>query len=707
VPLDVPWLVSLLSPGGLLEKVLSSFEYRPSQVKMLEAVAYAFNGGERLIVEAGTGTGKSMAYLIPAIYFSLATEMPVVVSTNTINLQEQLIGKDISDLTKVLSLPGTFRAATLKGRGNYICLRRWQLYRHVLPGLDGGLELVPRIAGWLSTTETGDGSELGLRGRQNGLWGRISAQEGQCLGESCQFHQQGRCFLLRARSRAKGANIVIVNHALLLADAASGNQLLPHFRHVIIDEAHHLEDVATQQFGWEVSSRSIAGLVGDVEQEMAMLQRALRPGRMAHQRRQDLYGLLDNLRQCCGEAVLRSAVFFNAVAVLVDRFAERGDVYERTLRLDGEVRSGDIWRDIELGWDNFSLALDALQTALDQVHNGLEGLAVGEEIDEIRLGLMSAMEHSRQVCERLSSAVTSPDGDLVYWASTPTGAPADLLREHPRRLENVSGASLHAAPLDVSSLLEGGLFSRKETVVLTSATLSSGGSFDFINRRLGFVPDNELTLVSPFDYMSAVLVCLPDDLPAPGAPGYQDAVGRALATLALTTEGRMLALFTSHQALRKTHTAIKGPLGKLGIVVLGQGMDGAPEQVLAEFRTNPRAVLLGAASLWEGIDVVGDALSVLVIVRLPFGVPVDPILAARAEQYEHPFTEYSVPLAVLRFKQGFGRLIRSRSDRGVVVILDRRIHQKAYGAAFLTALPPCNMRRCKLADLPGIVTEWL
>ncbi len=705
--MDVPWLVSLLSPGGLLERVLPSFEHRPSQVKMLEAVAYAFNGGERLIVEAGTGTGKSMAYLIPAIYFSLGAGMPVVVSTNTINLQEQLIGKDIPDLTKVLSLPETFRAATLKGRGNYICLRRWQLYRHALPGLDGGLELVSRIAGWLSTTETGDGSELGLRGRQNGLWGRICAQEGECLGESCKFHQQGRCFLLRARSRAKGANIVVVNHALLLADAASGNQLLPHFRHVIIDEAHHLEDVATQQFGWEVSSRSIGELVGDVEQELAALQRALRPGRLAPQRRQDLYGLLENLGQRCGEAVAHSAVFFNSVAALVDRLAERGEVYERTLRLDSEVRSGDAWREVLVGWDNLSVVLDGLQTALNKVHNGLEGLVMGEEIDDIRLGLMSAMEHSRQVCERLSSAVTSPDGDLVYWASTPTGVLAGLLRGHPRRLENVSGASLHAAPLDVSSLLEKGLFSQKEAVVLTSATLSSGGSFNFVNKRLGFLPDSELTLVSPFDYMSAALVCLPDDLPAPGAFGYQDAVERALATLAPITEGRMLALFTSHQALRKTHTAIKGPLEKLGIVVLGQGMDGAPEQVLAEFRMNPRAVLLGAASLWEGIDVVGDALSVLVIVRLPFGVPVDPILAARAEQYEHPFTEYSVPLAVLRFKQGFGRLIRSKSDRGVVVVLDRRIHQRAYGAAFLTALPPCNMRRCKLGDLPGIVTEWL
>lgn len=674
---------------------------------MLKAVAYAFNGGEKLIVEADTGTGKSIAYLIPAIYFSFAAKATVVISTNTINLQEQLISKDIPDLARVLTLPDGFRTATLKGRGNYICLRRWQLYRHTLPGLDGGLELMPRIARWLSITETGDGSELGLRDRQSGLWGRICAQEGECLDERCQFHQQGRCFLQRARHRAKGANILIVNHALLLADAASGNQLLPHSNHVIIDEAHHLEDVATQQFGWEVSGRCVVDLVDSVEQELVALQRTLKPGRLTPQRRQDLSSLIEDCRRRCGGVVLHSSSFFGAVATLVDRFAECGDAYERTLRLGDERRSGDVWRDVELGWDNLNLALGSLEVVLGQVYNGLEGLVAGEEIDDIRLGLISAVEHSREVRNRLSSSVTGPEHGLVYWASASGMVTAALTHNYGRKSEVPPGASMHAAPLDVSGLLDEKLLSQKETVVLTSATLSTGGVFDFINRRLGFVPDNELKLASPFDYMSAALVCLSDDIPAPDSPGYQDAVEQVLKVLAPATEGRMLVLFTSHQALRKTYAAIKSPLEKLKITVLGQGVDGSPEQVLAEFRANPKAVLLGAASLWEGIDVVGDALSVLVIVRLPFGVPMDPIFAARAEQYEHPFAEYSVPLAVLRFKQGFGRLIRSKHDRGVVVILDRRIHQKAYGNTFLTALPLCNIKRCKLSDLPNIVSKWL
>ncbi|MEW6143258.1 MAG: helicase C-terminal domain-containing protein [Chloroflexota bacterium] len=707
LPLDVPWLVSLLSPGGLMEMVLPSFEYRPSQVEMLEAVAYAFNGSEKLIVEAGTGTGKSIAYLIPAIYFSFAAKTPVVISTNTINLQEQLIGKDIPDLARTLPLPEGFRAVTLKGRGNYICLRKWQLYRHTLPGMDGGLELVPRISGWLSTTETGDGSELGVRGRQSVLWGRICAQEGECLGERCQFHQQGRCFLYRARSRAKGANIVVVNHALLLADAVSGNQLLPHFDHIVIDEAHHLEDAATQQFGWRVSERGVADLAGEVEQEMGALQRALKSGRPSPQRRQDLSGLIEDCLQRCSEVVSCSSAFFSAVAVMVDRFAARGDAYERSLRLCSEGRTGDAWRDVELGWENFSLALSSLEMMLGRVHNGLEGLPGGEEMDDIRLGLISAVDHSRQMRERLSSAVTSPEEDMVYWASSPSVVLSVRPYERSRRYKEMPEASLHAAPLDVSGLLGESLFSGKETMVLTSATLSSGGGFDFINQRLGFVPDNKVKLASPFDYMSVALVCMLDDIPPPDAHGYQGTVEQALTMLAPVVEGRLLALFTSHQSLKKTYTAIRGTLEKLGITTFGQGVDGAPEQVLAGFRMNPKAVLLGTASLWEGIDVVGDMLSVLVIVRLPFGVPVDPVMAARAEQYEHPFAEYSVPLAVLRFKQGFGRLIRSKSDRGVVVVLDRRMHQKAYGSAFLTALPPCNMRRCRLSDLPGIVGEWL
>ena len=313
-PLDVEYLSSLLKQGGKLDRAVPSFEYRPAQVQMLEAVAYSFNNAEKLIVEAGTGTGKSIAYLIPSFYFSLSTGRPVVISTNTINLQEQLLGKDIPDLAAALQLPADFRAVTLKGRSNYLCLRRFQINRDAIAREEGGTELVPRLNGWLSTTNSGDVSELGLMGKQGVLWTRICAREGECLAEKCRFHEQGLCFLMAARAKARNASIVITNHALLIADLVSGGQLLPDYKHLIIDEGHHLEDVATDQFGWSVSQNGIAELVKEIEQEMVSLNRFQRSGRVPSQRKHDLAGLVDECRRCSRDLALRSEAFFKAVS---------------------------------------------------------------------------------------------------------------------------------------------------------------------------------------------------------------------------------------------------------------------------------------------------------------------------------------------------------------------------------------------------------
>jgi DNA polymerase-3 subunit epsilon/ATP-dependent DNA helicase DinG len=352
------------------------------------------------------------------------------------------------------------------------------------------------------------------------------------------------------------------------------------------------------------------------------------------------------------------------------------------------------------------LAAGQAVAALGKTFNGLDGLDKDDQLNDFRLGLVRFANKLDEIKEHLESAVDNPDKSAVYWISTNSGDAART-RQDSKKYHEIQSLAIHAAPLEVSQRLNQDLFSSKDTVVLTSATLASGRSFQFTATRLGIDADNEVLLDSPFDYMQSALLCLTDDIPLPDTDGYQSAVEKALNSLLPETNGRTLVLFTSHLALRKTHSAIKPVLEARKIRVLGQGIDGSAEQVLMDFKSDPRAVLLGASSLWEGIDVVGEALSVLVIPRLPFSVPTDPVFSARSEGYADPFTDYALPQAVLRFKQGFGRLIRSRSDRGAVVLLDRRIHQRSYGQAFIEALPPCNISRNKLSDLPRVVSRWL
>ncbi len=311
------------------------------------------------------------------------------------------------------------------------------------------------------------------------------------------------------------------------------------------------------------------------------------------------------------------------------------------------------------------------------------------------VGLLGEMSSLRQRLRTLragvESVVSSPDARAIYW-----------LVVNPQY-----GLSLHSAPLQVGQILEEALFSQKDSVVLTSATLTTGGSFEYVKNALGVSEADELAIEAPFDYKSSTMVYLPQDIPEPETPGYQQGVAVALADLGRATRGRTLVLFTSHAALRTAYAAVQEPLGREGILVLGQGLDGSPKKVLSHLKSNPDTIVFGTSAMWEGVDVVGKALSVLVITRLPFAVPTDPIFSARSELYDDPFNEYMVPRAVLRFKQGFGRLIRSWSDRGVVVILDRRVQSKSYGRVFLDSLPKCTVKRGALRQMPQEVANWL
>lgn len=703
---DVEALAQMLAPNGVMSRAFEGFDHRREQVEMLGAVADAFNKGEHLIVEAGTGTGKSVAYLLPASVFAVKNGVRVVISTNTINLQEQLVGKDIPDLVAALereALPSP-RYALLKGRRNYLCLRRWGLLRRSRPLSADEAKLLVRTLVWAASTDSGDQAELNLRGGEAYVWSRICAQTESCLGAQCPFQRRGVCFLYRARRRAEAAHLVVVNHALLLSDVASAGRgrALPDYTHIIIDEAHHLEDVATEQWGFQVEHRHVenhlnrlcekvaeeryAGLLFEVARQLSRSGVALEAQEEARTLVEETRGWVETSRE-------RAAAFFNVVWRFVEKHAAEPGHYERRLRLTKGVRTQPAWADVETSWEHLSAALLGVEAGLNRLH-GVVGTLPDEnsEYEDVVTELWSAVSEGAEVRSQLDSVVFRPADGTVYWAS---------------QGDRFQSVTLCAAPLDVGPVLERDFFSEKECVILTSATLSTDGDFGYMRGRLGLPDAKGVLLGSPFDYRRLAMVYVPDDIPEPGQAGYQKAVERVLVDVCRAAEGRTLGLFTSHAALRSSREAVRGPLQGEGILVLGQAVDGSSKNLLQTFRTNPRTVLLATASFWEGIDVVGEALSVLVMARLPFSVPTDPVFAARAEQFEDPFNEYAVPQAILRFKQGFGRLIRSKSDRGVIVVLDRRVKTKRYGAAFLRSLPPCEVRHGPARFLPQEVANWL
>jgi ATP-dependent DNA helicase DinG len=712
-PLDVDELAALLEPGGALAQALPGYEHRPPQVEMLRAVARAFNNGEHLLVEAGTGTGKSVAYLLPAIFYALRNQTRVVVSTNTINLQDQLYHKDLPLLQQVLGLAEAadpeaaagFKVALVKGRSNYLCPRRLNALRAAARGLSPEeLRVLAKILIWLPTTTTGDQTELFLPSEQDrAVWAKVAVDADACTAERCVEMRKDRCFFYRVRRQAERAHIIIVNHALLMADVATENNVLPEYKYLIVDEAHHLEEATTQQLSFAVDGASVdsllatlspavpgqgGGLLGNV---LTHCKPALPPETFP------LVGdLVARLQREVEQVHVRLKAFFDEVGEFVRNHPEvaSAEGYDLRMRIIPATRSQPGWSQVEVAWDNAALLLRRLSEGVERLCEVLAGLEEYDipDLPDLRADLVSVSRQFTVWQEQLSALVSKPSPEMIYWV------------ELGNRQQRVS---LHAAPLHVGPLVEEHLFNKKDTVILTSATLRTAGSFDFIRSRLNAHEARALTVGSPFDYEASTLLYLPTDMPEPNTPGYQQTVERTLISLCKATQGRTLVLFTSHNQLRRTAQAIAPLLADEDIVVYEQGDGSSRRQLLENFRTTPRSVLLGTRSFWEGIDVVGEALSCLVIVRLPFAVPTDPIFAARAESMEDPFGQYAVPDAILRFRQGFGRLIRSQTDRGVVVVLDRRIQSKAYGQLFLDSLPSCTVHRGPLANLPRLAAEWI
>ncbi|MDO8672217.1 MAG: helicase C-terminal domain-containing protein [Dehalococcoidia bacterium] len=714
-PIDPARLGSFLEPGGLLSRRFPGFESRPQQLKMMRAVIKALNEGSHVIAEAGTGTGKSLAYLLPSVAFATANSRHVVISTNTINLQEQLVCKDIPDLRAVLAdgqadtIPdadgplASFRTAVVKGRSNYLCLRRWTALRKSEGLTMDETRVLIRILVWLPSTQTGDRSELNLMPGEAAVWGKICAHADNCMASKCKYQQRGTCFLFRARRRAENAHLIVVNHALLLSDIASDSSILPDYSHLIIDEAHHLEDEATNQFGFEANLKVVSTYLDRIAEKpsadrrggfLVYLLSCLKAGQIPQTIRRDFEKQVADSESAIEIARLSAASFFQVVADFVKHNDGDSSGYDKRVLINRDIRTESGWEVIRAAWADTAGRLGDVDRELEVLAGGLGQGAIAkiEDYDDLLTELRSLISAGGELRLRINAVVNELDDKRICWISTDAA---------------ISTAALHEAPLHVGEMLNRTIFSAKDSVILTSATLSTEGTFDYLKERLGLEKAEGIIVDSPFDYKASALLLICNDIPEPGKPGYQRKLELALLDLCRAAEGRTLVLFTSNSALRTTYGAIKPSLEKDNILVVGHGIDGSRRQLLTTFKSNPRTVLMGTSSFWEGIDVVGDALSILAIAKLPFNVPSDPIFRARSAMFHDAFNQFAVPQTILKFKQGFGRLIRSQTDRGVVAILDSRVDTKSYGAGFIESLPTCTLRRTSSTDIQPLIRRWL
>ena len=706
-PLNIPQMLDLMAPRGAVSQKLTGYESRPEQRHMTEAVGTAFNQSKLALIEAGTGTGKSLAYLVPAIFWSVQNKQRVVVSTNTINLQEQLINKDLPFLKS--ALPTTFKAVLIKGRNNYVCLSKIDSLEkegsHLMESEEQS-ELQALIQ-WAHNTSDGSRSDLSVLPSPP-VWEKVACESDNCGRIKCSFYAQ--CFFYKARREASSADILVVNHHLLFSDLAvrsdtgrySDVAILPGYSRIILDEAHNVEDVATDYFGAQISKFGLLRLLGrlyNLREKERVREKGLIPFLLAKLRSLDkqidlkVYTRIFEFVQSTLIPQRENLAFvisdvFDDLATFFESSADDALATEVKVRFTSQIRQQPEWQGVIL-----PLVQQLLREMRDyhqqllRLEKLLEGLT--EEVADM---LVAQTVELTALADRIELAATTlgeifdcADGHKVSWIeirASKTG----------RRI------TLKQAPLNISDLLRERLFQKFPTVVMTSATLTTEGQFNYVKGRLGLdqMPVSrllELVLPPPFNYQQQVVLGVPKDIPLPDHPSFRVELSKLILKSVSISEGRALVFFTSYSLLRHIHQALAEPLQALGIRSLKQG--DAPRHRLTEiFKNDKTSVLFATDSFWEGVDVAGEALENVILTKLPFSVPKEPVIEARVEAIAqkggNPFLEYTVPQAVIRFKQGFGRLIRSKTDRGSIMIFDRRILEKHYGKMFLRSLPECQ-----------------
>ncbi len=685
----------------ILKNALPAYEKRTGQFEMMDGVYDAFQTAHHCLIEAGTGVGKSIGYLLPAAYFSKQSGQKIIISTYTIQLQEQLIRKEVPMLTKLV--PFSVKIVLLKGKDHYLSLEKFsQTLLEENDNYDTTLTKM-QILVWLLETQTGDKDELNLSSGGQIFWNKIKNEQ-IAFGQKVSWKEKD--FYFRAKSNAETADIVITNHSLLLCDLKSNHSLLPDFDYVILDEGHHFEKAAAQFMGRSLdylNVRLLLGQLGNYEQKQLFYQLE----KLVEAVQVNKAGILPTfeLNQLIGDLSYEMDQFFKLSVFYTQRNSnQKKNIYRLKVRLTHLKQSKELaalinsaerfvflLRDVH---DALTTRLNILKGVSDRLTN--EQMSMVEEIHSVLTEIVEVRESVK--------ALILADSQYVKWVETDLRVP-----------QNVT--TITQQPASVADYLTRDFFQKKKSVVITSATLTINHSYQFIRKELGLtdLPVNEIVIPSPFNYKNQVELLIPEDLPeikSVSVDDYVVAITEHIITIAEATKGRMLLLFTSHEMLKKTYELIKESGFLSDFAIIAQGItSGSQTRLTRNFQRYEKAILLGTSSFWEGVDIPGEDLTCLVIVRLPFSPPDDPFTAAKCdyvkEQGGNAFSDYSLPEAVLRFKQGFGRLIRTEQDRGIIVVFDKRIISTTYGKAFLKSVPEIRVRNGSIDELIDFIHQWL
>lgn len=691
LPIPFSNLEEFFLPKGLLSSALNNYEFRPQQLEVAKIIQKALINNYHGLIEAATGTGKSLAYLIPALLWAQENDTKIIISTNTIPLQEQLYHVDIPFLEENFNckLP----VSLVKGRNNYLCLRRYYKLLRDNDSLDWQEKIfLAQITGWLEQTQTGDREELNLNSFDNELWINISSQTETCLGNKCAYAKQ--CYYLKTRKKAETSKIIITNHSLLLLDIKRDNKVLPQNEYVIIDEAHNLEDETLNQFAQEFNFKSLKRALNQLVKgkNTALINRVLNYFNQPH-----VDEIPDNLFQIISTV--------KADSNYLETKLEQGIKYinSQDISLNYEYRITSRERKSEW-WNNFSHILNDianyLRATINNINSLINKIELMEELEEPVKEIGFLLDLLAENFLTITKYLEGIDENLVYWMQ---------ISNH--------NLVLIITPLNINNILSEKLFSKKKSVILTSATLTVNDSFNHIMNLLGLEEEKVLTLISqsPFDYQQQSIIYIPKDAPEPcnvSEKEFEKYVTTTLAQLLPHVYGGTLVLFTSHQMLNNVYYGLKKEEALFHKEILAHGKDGGRKILIETLKKNPhKVILMGTSSFWEGIDIQGLGLTALIIVKLPFIPPTRPVVAARLESLENnnknSFYTYSLPTAILKFRQGYGRLIRTKKDWGALIILDKRVISKNYGSRFIRSLPSQPIIKSSTNDIVEQLSYWM